>query len=188
MDFNNTSAQDQTPFDPVEVFNAGLKNHSIANTAYPIGHLTTMRPYRVPRSQVQKFAPQAWEGIERMGLYVHIPFCERRCAFCEYTVVDPATNQDSEDEYFDLLLREFALYRQAIQTQDKTLIGFDIGGGTPSVAKTANIARLLEAACSSFRLPETVAGAEGKMAISIETTPRIAATFKAEMTEGSGKK
>jgi oxygen-independent coproporphyrinogen-3 oxidase len=117
---------------------------------------------------VQKCAPLAWEGIERLGLYVHIPFCEARCRFCEYTVVDPATLSESEDLYFDLLLGEFDLYRQAIQSTSKNLIGFDIGGGTPSVAKTENIARVLEAARESFNLPETVT-------ISIETTPKIAA-------------
>jgi oxygen-independent coproporphyrinogen-3 oxidase len=49
------------------------------------------------------------------------------------------------------------------------LIGFDIGGGTPSAAKTQNIARVAEAARECFHLPEMVT-------ISIETTPKIAAT------------
>jgi oxygen-independent coproporphyrinogen-3 oxidase len=106
--------------------------------------------------------------VERLGLYVHIPFCEARCGFCEYTVVDPATNASSEALYFDLLLKEFALYREAIQTPAKTLVGFDIGGGTPSAASTANIARVVQAAHRHFNLPEEVV-------ISIETTPKIAA-------------
>lgn len=169
MDWNHTAPLDQTAFEPGEIFRAGLLNHGIANTAYPIGHLTTMRPYRVPRSAMQHFAPLAWEEIDRLGLYVHVPFCEQRCKFCEYTVLDPATRLENEDLYFDLLLKEFALYREAIQTEKKTLIGFDIGGGTPSAVKTAHIARLLEAARASFDLPETVT-------ISIETTPKIAAS------------
>ncbi len=169
MNWNTPAPLDQTAFDPSEVFNAGLQNHAIANTAYPIGHLTTMRPYRIPRSEVQRFAPLAWEGLSRLGLYVHIPFCEKRCGFCEYTVLDPAHNTENEDVYFDLLLREFDLYRQALGPQPKTLIGFDIGGGTPSAAKTDNIARVVETARQGFNLPETVT-------ISIETTPKIAAS------------
>jgi oxygen-independent coproporphyrinogen-3 oxidase len=168
MNWNTTALLDQITCKPEEVFHAGLQNHGIANTAYPIGHLTTMRPYKIPRAEVQAFAPLAWQGIDRLGLYVHIPFCEQRCKFCEYTVLDPATRQENEDPYFDLLLREFAFYRQAIQSPTKTLLGFDIGGGTPSAAKTKNIARLLEAARESFILPETVT-------ISIETTPKVAA-------------
>jgi oxygen-independent coproporphyrinogen-3 oxidase len=174
MNFNTPAPLDQTTFDPMDVFNAGLRNHPIANTAYPIGHLTTMRPYRIPRAQVQSFALQAWEGIDRLGLYVHIPFCERRCAFCEYTVLDPVSNAENEDRYFAPLLREFELYRQAVQTQSKTLIGFDIGGGTPSAAKTEHIADVVEAARQSFHLPESVT-------ISIETTPKIAAAQPEKM-------
>jgi oxygen-independent coproporphyrinogen-3 oxidase len=168
MDWNIASPADQAQYDPADVFAAGLALHHIANTAYPIAHITTMRPYRLPHSQVQAAAPLAWQGVDRLGLYVHIPFCEARCGFCEYTVVDPAANADSEDLYFDLLHREFELYRQALDTSTKTLIGFDIGGGTPSVAKTANIARVVADARRCFHLPESVA-------ISIETTPKIAA-------------
>jgi oxygen-independent coproporphyrinogen III oxidase len=168
MHWNSPAPTDQQPFDPAEVFAAGLAQHHIANTAYPIGHISTMRPYRVPRSQVQSATPLLWQGEERLGLYVHIPFCERRCGFCEYTVVDPATRVDSESTYFDLLQREFELYDRALDTRSKTLIGFDIGGGTPAIASLAHIEGVLEAAHRHFRLPESVT-------ISIETTPKIAA-------------
>ena len=168
MDWNTPSTADQAQYDPADVFAAGLALHHIANTAYPIAHLATMRPYRVPRSDVQSAAPPAWQSIDRLGLYVHIPFCEARCGFCEYTVVDPSTNADTEDLYFDLLHREFELYSKALGAPNKTLIGFDIGGGTPSVASVANIARVVEDAWRCFHLPDQVA-------ISIETTPKIAA-------------
>ena len=46
----------------------------------------------------------------------------------------PATRLSSENLYFDLLLQEFELYSRALQTRSKTLVGFDIGGGTPSIA------------------------------------------------------
>jgi oxygen-independent coproporphyrinogen-3 oxidase len=168
MNWNSTAQNDQIEHDPALIYAAGLKQHHIANTAYPIGHTDTMRPYRIPRADVQGIAPQTWQDVERMGLYVHIPFCEQRCGYCEYCVVAPDEFHAHEDEYFDLLQREFALYRAAIQTENKTLVGFDIGGGTPSAAKTEHIAGLVETARCSFHIPEHVA-------ISIETTPRIAA-------------
>ncbi len=168
MNWHPTTSLDLLHPDPAHVFQAGLVQHHIANTAYPIAHQTTMQSYRLPRSQIQHIASQAWSSIDRLGLYVHIPFCEVRCAFCEYTVVDPAFFRDSEDQYFDLLLREFELYDRSLQTASKTLIGFDIGGGTPSIARSTNIARLVQAARDHFILPEDVV-------ISIETTPKIAA-------------
>ncbi len=168
MNFHPTAPLDQQHLTPADVFSAGLANHHIANTAYPIGHTVTMRPYRVSRSQAQTLAAQAWRDIDRLGLYVHIPFCQTRCRYCEYCVVPPEEFAASEDEYFDLLLKEFEMYRQAVGTESKTLIGFDIGGGTPSAPKAGNIQRVVEAARRGFHLPERVT-------ISIETTPKIAA-------------
>ena len=170
MDWNITAPADRQHFAPAEVFEAGQAQHHIANTAYPIGHITTMRPYRVTRraGEDDRVAAEAWAGIDEMCLYVHIPFCEKRCSFCEYTVVDPRLNQSAEDTYFDLLVREFEMWGQAIDSQHKTLLGFDIGGGTPALPKAANTARLIEAAQRHFRF-------KPGMQISIETTPRIAA-------------
>ena len=156
MQWKSTSSLDQMQFDPAEIFAAGLTLHHIANTAYPIGHATTMRPYRLPRKRMQGFVPQTWHSADNLGLYVHIPFCEARCGFCEYTVVDPATNARDQDLYFDLLLKEFELYARAINTPSKKLIGFDIGGGTPSVASTKNIARVVTAARRNFRMDQPV--------------------------------
>ncbi len=166
MDWHPPSSQDETRFDPAEVFAAGLRQHHIANTAYPIHHVTTMRPYRIPRTEVQSIAPQAWEGLDGIGLYVHIPFCETRCGFCEYTVIDPAVREKTEGPYFDLLMEEFALWRRAIGP--RRLTGFDIGGGTPSLAPLPQIARLMETVHRNFILPSVVE-------VSIETTPKIAA-------------
>jgi oxygen-independent coproporphyrinogen-3 oxidase len=168
MHFHPPSTLDQQSINPAEVFSAGLKLHHLANTAYPIGHLTTMRDYRLPNSQAQALAQAAWREVTHLGLYVHIPFCEQRCGYCKYTVLDPATRHLSQPRYFDLLQREFELYRSRVNTPGKTLIGFDIGGGTPTAAPVAELARVVEAARASFCLPETVT-------ISIETTPKIAA-------------
>ena len=164
--WNTPSPADQRTFPPGLVFEAGLRHHQIANTAYPIHHQTTMRPYRVPRKAVEAMAIAAWQDIDMLGLYVHVPFCAARCKYCEYTVIDRSENA-AEDAYFDALLREFDLYRQRLDTSRKTLIGFDIGGGTPSLAKTTNIRRVVEAARAAFHF-------RPGMVISIETTPIIA--------------
>jgi oxygen-independent coproporphyrinogen-3 oxidase len=170
MNWNITSPADRQRFAPEDIYTAGLTQHHLANTAYPIGHLTTMRPYRVTRrnGEDDRVAVAAWEGIAELSLYVHIPFCEKRCSFCEYTVVDPRQNESVEDAYYDLLLRELEMWGRAIDAPQKTLIGFDIGGGTPALPQAANTARLIEAARRHFRF-------KPGLQISIETTPRIAA-------------
>lgn len=161
-----TPADALRTFLPEQVFQAGLRNHHIANTAYPIHHTTTMRAYRVPKSEVESLTEAAWRDVDRLGLYIHVPFCKVRCRYCEYCVVDPSEH-DAEDVYFDALLRELKLYRERLDTTRKTLIGFDIGGGTPAFVKPEHIRRVVEAARESLRF-------KLGLVISIETTPIIA--------------
>ena len=158
-----------------QVFEAGLRHHHTANTAYPIAHGKTLRPYRVPREKHQRSLHEAvqtaYAHLDEIMLYVHVPFCEQRCQFCEYTVVPPEYGKQStvQDKYFDALMGEFDLYRGLLNTKDKKLVGFDIGGGTPSIASIQNIERVMQKMDDCFDFDPS------EMAISIETTPRIAA-------------
>jgi oxygen-independent coproporphyrinogen-3 oxidase len=166
MTWNTPAPADQRAFPPEMVFATGLRHHHLANTAYPLHHGTTMRPYRVPRDEVEKVALATWAEVDTLGLYVHVPFCQARCRYCEYAVVDRA-EQPLEDAYFAALQREFAFYRERLGTRRRTLIGFDIGGGTPAWARVEHIRQVVAAARDSFSFrPGTV--------ISIETTPVIA--------------
>ena len=168
MKLNKPSVADQQIYSPQQVFAAGLRHHHIANTAYPINHNWTMKPYRIRRADFERSSTEAWQAVDTLGLYVHIPFCRQRCNFCEYTVINPADNARHEDAYFDLLLQEMALYSRLLTTRKKTLTGFDIGGGTPALARVKNIERVINAAHRHFQW-------QSGMQLSIETTPRIAA-------------
>jgi oxygen-independent coproporphyrinogen-3 oxidase len=164
---------DEEILDPEAVFQAGLRNHHVSNTAYPLAHGRTWAPYRVPAERTGEVARAAWAGIDDLCLYVHIPFCETRCSFCEYTVVR-REEAAGVGAYMDDLRRELDLYRQALGTESRRLHGFDIGGGTPSFVPAEEIAAVIERVRSSFRFAP---GAD----ISIETTPRIAAAEPAKL-------
>jgi len=86
-------ADDTLRFDPEDVFRAGVRHHHRCNTAYPISHATTIKQYRVPRLRDQEAIKRTLEGAygihKDIMLYVHVPFCQTRCQFCEYTVVNP---------------------------------------------------------------------------------------------------
>lgn len=168
MNWKSPASADDKIYPSQVVFNAGLRHHHIANTAYPINHNVTMKPYRVRRADFERVAVEAWRDVREMGLYVHIPFCQQRCNFCEYTVINPITNAEWEERYFDLLLGEVVLYGKLLVTRNKNLIGYDIGGGTPAFASIRNLERLMTAVRDNFHF------APG-MGISIEVTPRIAA-------------
>lgn len=167
LPWNTPAPDDRARVDPQTVFEAGLRHHHIANTAYPIHHRTTLRPYRVPGPRSESVIRAAWQHVDRLGLYVHVPFCAVRCRYCEYTVAQD-NREEAQQAYADALVKEFQLCRERLDTTEKTVIGFDIGGGTPSFIAPVRIRRILRAARSSFRFSSDAG-------ISIETTPIIAA-------------
>lgn len=165
-------AQDANYYPCAEVFAAGMRNHHISNTAYPIAHERTWGPYRkAERSAYGGLIADAFSDVGPMSLYLHIPFCEVRCAFCEYTVVSGKQLQQT-DLYRDALLQEIAAYGDLLgQGPAHPIRGIDIGGGTPAFVPADDIARLLDAVREQFDCGSDGLGG----GISIETTPRIAA-------------
>lgn len=160
---------DTVRHDPAAVAEAGLRNHHIANTAYPIAHERTFGPYRVPRAGHADVVRSAWEGLDEIGLYVHVPFCETRCSFCEYTVVGSSEKgDDAVRAYGDALLSEFALWDQTIGLGSRRIAGLDVGGGTPSFVPSTEVARILDVVRARMSFAPDAD-------VSIETTPAIAA-------------
>jgi len=66
-----------------------------------------------------------------LGLYLHIPFCRKRCRFCYFRVY---TNQNAQaiQRYVDCLAREIELISQSPAVRDRQLKFVYFGGGTPS--------------------------------------------------------
>ncbi len=83
------------------------------------------------------------------GIYIHIPFCLRKCAYCDfYSLTDLTLRQP----FVESLLQEMALV-DAHDTLSDTLY---FGGGTPSVLTPRQIETLMQQAHSLFNLiPET---------------------------------
>lgn len=66
-----------------------------------------------------------------LGLYIHIPFCRKRCKFCYFKVYTDK-NASEIEVYLDALIRENELYSQRPAFQDRQLRFAYFGGGTPS--------------------------------------------------------
>ncbi|CAF3365288.1 unnamed protein product [Rotaria socialis] len=172
---------DQKQYAADDVFRAGMRHHHICNTAFPIAHNTTIRPYRVKRlrdqQDIQAVYYGAYGSLPEMMLYAHVPFCQTRCQFCEYTVVNPkqGKNVDIQTNYFSALYTELDMYANLLNTKAKKLVGFDIGGGTPSMAKIEHIQKLMKHVESKFQTNWNLTE------VSIETTPKIAAAEPEKM-------
>jgi len=81
-------------------------------------------------------------GDVPLGLYLHIPFCRKRCHFCYFRVYTDKNARDVE-EYLDLVAREWALLgtRRAIAGRPLQFVYF--GGGTPSFLSTTQLRGLV---------------------------------------------
>ena len=77
-----------------------------------------------------------------LGLYLHIPFCRKRCHFCYFRVYTDKNAQEV-GRYLDVLAREWELYGQqpAIAGRDLNFVYF--GGGTPSFLSTQQLEGLV---------------------------------------------
>ncbi len=67
-----------------------------------------------------------------IGIYIHIPFCEKKCDFCYYQSYVGARCADMK-VYLENVAQELALYRQYPVLQDRRVGFVYFGGGTPSI-------------------------------------------------------
>lgn len=111
--WHESSSEDSQRYAPEEVFQAGQRNYQIANTAYPINHNSTIKPYKVPDEKVQDHIAQVWQDVDDLLLYAHVPFCAKICSFCELSVVKPKYIERDTADYFDALHKEMELYSDA---------------------------------------------------------------------------
>mgnify|MGYP001059894205 CR=1 FL=1 len=70
------------------------------------------------------------------GLYIHIPFCESKCAYCDFYSLPHTTHAD---EYMEALMREYRARRHEITSRIETIY---LGGGTPSMLGRHRLERL----------------------------------------------
>ncbi len=95
------------------------------------------------------------------SLYIHIPFCRHRCAYCDFNTY--AGQEESIPAYVEALVREIAHVGRAAPG-DVAIHTVFFGGGTPSLLSAVQIRAILDAIRACFRLRE---GAE----VTIEANP-----------------
>ena len=91
------------------------------------------------------------------GLYIHIPFCRQKCAYCDfYSITDFSLKQP----YFRALLREIKMIEPIAFSFDSIYIG----GGTPSLFEPKEIEVIIETVNDSVAI-------QPKSEITIEINP-----------------
>jgi oxygen-independent coproporphyrinogen-3 oxidase len=78
-----------------------------------------------------------------LGLYLHIPFCRKRCHFCYFRVYTDK-NASEIGRYLDVLGREWEMYTQQPAIAGRPLNFVYFGGGTPSFLSTSQLQALVK--------------------------------------------
>jgi len=78
-----------------------------------------------------------------LGLYLHIPFCRKRCKFCYFRVYTDK-NASEIEVYLEALASEIALYSKQQGFDGRQFEFVYFGGGTPSYLSNAQLERLVE--------------------------------------------
>jgi oxygen-independent coproporphyrinogen III oxidase len=115
----------------------GLGNYFVAN--YP--PFSAWKPAHLPA---------AWAALNSspdpatpLGLYLHIPFCRKRCKFCYFRVYTDK-NARNVETYLDALVKEVELYSKLAIVGNRRLHFVYFGGGTPSYLSAAQLQELFE--------------------------------------------
>ena len=85
------------------------------------------------------------------GIYIHIPFCQSRCTYCDFTSYPNRINQ--KDAYMASVFKEVKL--RGYEFSSRLFNTVYIGGGTPSVIEAKYITGLLKRVKDSFNLEKT---------------------------------
>lgn len=98
--------------------------------------------------------------MNELGIYIHIPFCIKKCDYCDFVSVK--INDGLIEEYINDLIKEIEIYSKLISKY--VIDSIFIGGGTPSSIDSKFIGKIFEKLYSSFNI-------DSKAEITIEVNP-----------------
>ena len=136
-----------------------LQQTPYLNYLYAYPHKTAYRPFNPPYSLKQLWQE---ENKKALFLYLHLPFCEMRCGFCNlFTTANPKASL--VNDYLTQLTQQADQINQALG--DYSFSNIAIGGGTPTYLNAGELTRL-------FKIITEQLGVElKKIPIGIETSP-----------------
>jgi putative oxygen-independent coproporphyrinogen III oxidase len=111
-----------------------LVEHTPADRAVPFGLVT------------------ASAAARPLGIYVHVPFCVRRCGYCAFTTfaVGELGDPDAQDRYVRAAEAELSIADALLGPDRPALSSVYLGGGTPTMLLDEQFRRLLAAVRSRF--------------------------------------
>lgn len=116
-------------------------------------------------------------GGEGHSLYLHLPFCESKCGYCNLFSVT-GCNRIQIGDYIDAVLRQIRQYRE-MMPESASFGDFTIGGGTPLLLEEEQITHVLETVVTDMPM-------SGGHKVIIETAPNQTSREKTELLRRLG--
>ncbi|KXG78526.1 Oxygen-independent coproporphyrinogen-III oxidase-like protein YqeR [Fervidicola ferrireducens] len=110
--------------------------------------------------------------MDALALYIHIPFCIKRCAYCDF---NSYTELEYVPSYLDSLKREISFYSNI----ERRISSIYIGGGTPTVLNEKELSSLLEAIRGAFNVST-------ELEFTVEANPETVTREKLEVLREGG--
>ncbi|MDX9924201.1 MAG: radical SAM family heme chaperone HemW [Ignavibacteriaceae bacterium] len=98
--------------------------------------------------------------MKEIALYIHIPFCDHKCIYCDFYSI---TNYTNESNYLTAILKEISYYGNLYYKERKVISVF-FGGGTPSFMSPEYIGSILNELKKNFSFSKDIE-------ITLETNP-----------------
>jgi oxygen-independent coproporphyrinogen III oxidase len=143
-----------------------IVNNPYHGYAYSYPHKTSYRAFSKPIPLKELWSR---ENRQSLFLYIHVPFCEMRCGFCNlFTMANPA--QDRVTQYLQALERQSRVVKDSIG--DATFTQLAVGGGTPSFLHEGELEKM-------FSIIENIMGARpSQVPMSFEVSPKTVSRTK----------
>ena len=113
--------------------------------------------------------------MNRLSLYIHIPFCVKKCHYCDF--ISAPCKEETRQEYVETLCME--IVQRAKLYKDRIVDTIFFGGGTPSLLSAGQMGKIMDVIRQEFRvLPEAE--------ISMEVNPGTVTKEKLEAYQKCG--
>jgi oxygen-independent coproporphyrinogen III oxidase len=134
--------------------------------AYGYPHKTAYRPFEPLRALKDVWAE---EDVRALFLYIHVPFCEMRCGFCNlFTMAKPDTALHGG--YIGALTRQAERQRAALGDREVGIARMAVGGGTPTQLDDRSLRALFEQVGAGI-MGAPITGSSPVIPLSCEVSP-----------------
>ncbi|MBR6585192.1 MAG: radical SAM protein, partial [Firmicutes bacterium] len=115
--------------------------------------------------------------MQKLGIYIHIPFCLRKCPYCDFYST-ASHDKETRERFLSALCKEISFYGGRYG-KDREVDTVFFGGGTPSILEAGEVCRIMSELRRNYHIEEAAE-------ISMECNPATASYEKLEAYRAAG--